>query len=446
MSVIAFTVTFSLYGIAITPLPIDNETFKYSRLTEDSELILVHNIDFDRYGVMLGEEKILPFRFKSIELDKNFGKIEGSEVWALRLNSETLILPDDIKMIAAELRKINTFNVIITENALGNSIFDAHCHEICFRELKEAYCREDRLCALTVSDELLVADIRENRQTELEELVDNEEREEELLEAHIQKQRYTSFSNNSDGGFQDGEFLVEKNGLWGVYTEGTGEVVPPRYEYIKHETRGNLFNSDYLVYKSGHWGLYCAGEGEIIPPHYDGIGRYAGHIYVSLNGKTGLYTSNGRKILDAVYKSIVPGVYYGTPEYYGAVTSAGNGIIVNKYGRVLLNAGPTDRFDFDAATSGTWCNFYKGKRVGFINLKTMKVVVPCNYDPNYYLSDGQFPYRKIGVYKESQRGTLIDIWTFNGKKIASKYFPSGASKYRMKQFLENHLNISLYFE
>lgn len=426
MCLMALAVVFSIHAGPFPDLN-DNGKFKYERLTEGSDMVLVHNLEFDRYGLMSGGEKILPIRFKSVKIDKRFGSIEGSEVWALRLCGESLITEDELEPVAAELRKIHPMSVIITEDFLGKSIFDIYCREICARELRKAYCHNDRLCVLTNSEETLVADIRES--------------------SAKQFGSYDRTDANKEGNFDDDELLVLKDGLWGVYKVGVGEVVPPRYDYVRHasEGEGNMWNTDYLVYKSDQCGLYSADDGELVPPRYDRIARLAGHICVFLDGKKGIYTYEGRKILEASYKWAEPNTYYGTPDYYGAVTAAGNGVIVNSNGRVVLNTGPTDKFEFDEINTNKYCAFYKGNKVGFINFKKMKVVIPCRYNTNVFWGNGEFPTRKLGVYKESPKGTLIDIWTLNGQKIASKYFPSGTSRYKMKSFLENHLNISLYF-
>ncbi len=52
---------------------------------------------------------------------------------------------------------------------------------------------------------------------------------------------------------------------------------------------------------------------------------------------------------------------------------------------------------------------------------------------------------KIGIYRSTSTGELIEIWTIGGKKISSKAFPRSA-KYSMKYYLENQLNASFYYD
>lgn len=74
------------------------------------------------------------------------------------------------------------------------------------------------------------------------------------------------------------------------------------------------------------------------------------------------------------------------------------------------------------------------------------MTVPCKFEDKIFWGTGSGDNRKVGMYISSPRGDQIEIWTVGGEKIASKFFPAGTSKYTLKRFLENHLQIDLYYD
>lgn len=224
-----------------------------------------------------------------------------------------------------------------------------------------------------------------------------------------------------------------------------GASVFGNYDSVSHADWGNLTMNDIVVSKNGKIGLYVEGRGEIIPPLYEGLRRFWNHIYVFSGDKTGLYDDDGNMLFPAKYRSI--NIAYPNPKtnFYLVKTMSGGTMIMGEKGKVILPAGHIDRADFIVGDDGKWCTIYKNGKMGIMNLQSGRIALPCVYEDKIFFGNGTWPNRKIGVYRTASTGELIEIWTLSGKKLSSKAFPRSA-KYSMKHYLENHLNVSLYYD
>lgn len=123
--------------------------------------------------------------------------------------------------------------------------------------------------------------------------------------------------------------------------------------------------------KDGKWGLYEQGIGELVPPLYDGINRIANHIYVGKDGRQGLYSKHGYKIADPIYQWIKVGnIYDKGPQFYVAKKSSGEVYILGDHGQILNTLGNIDRIDLDCSIDESWGKIYKNGKMGIINLRT----------------------------------------------------------------------------
>ena len=200
-----------------------------------------------------------------------------------------------------------------------------------------------------------------------------------------------------------------------------------------------------LVSKDGKVGIYRDNWGEVIPPVYDRVQWLGKHFKVLKNGLAGIYTRDGDKLSDPVFRSVSNEEDFfvkGEPTYFIGRSPSGDMVVISEDGRKSQNLGNYDRISNVAYGEA---HIYKNGRVGIFNLRKLAVTVPCKFDDNIFWGIGLGDNRKVGVYISSPRGDQIEIWTVGGEKIASKFFPSGTSIYTKKRFLENHLQIDLYY-
>lgn len=336
------------------------------------------------WGLVGPSGTILKHRYDYIKVDKKAGRLNGEDFWIVRLDTKSPVFEDELEPLVSVLRKGHESFVIVTENLhQGKSLFGNTGAELVRNKLDKVYVK-------------------------------------------------------------DGFMIVEADGakkLMGM----NGSTDFSNYDAVWRADGGNMYGSDVIVKKNGRLGLYSEGTGELIPPKYDAFKRLSNHIYVYDGDRVGLYDNAGNKILDPKYRSIKVGaVYLKDRNYYFVTTPGGASMIVDHKGRTVLPAGLIDKVDFLSGDEGQWCKVYKKGRMGILNLKTFKIAVPCAYEDNIFFGSGQWPNRRLGVYKSSAQQELIEIWTFGGQKIASKVFPS-SSRYMMRAYLESQLNARFHY-
>ncbi|MDE6651367.1 MAG: WG repeat-containing protein, partial [Paramuribaculum sp.] len=340
-------------------------------------------LEYNLSSVQTKSKKLLPFRFSKILIDKKAGRLGDKPLWKITLESKQPILESELSDFVKTLNSNYQNFIIEVKTSMGRSLFGNTGKELVHNNLQ-------------------------------------------------------------DVSTQDGFLIVKfdgKNHIAGM----DGIMNFEQYDKVWQSDKGNLTVKDYIVSKGGKLGLFVEGQGEVIPPLYDGLSRLQGHIFVYKDNSVGLYDNNGHKIADPKYKSIDSGYFYPTDKNYFALkTTSGSVIIVDNNGNVKLPAGLIDGVDFLSGNEGKWGKVYKKGKMGIVNLQTFKIVVPCVYEDNIFFGDGNWPNRKIGVYRKTANGDVVDIWTMSGKKIASRLCPS-STPYLNKRWIENQLNISLYY-
>lgn len=364
---------------------IDNNGLYYiSPISYDSSKLFIVTIPEQGIkGVISNSKQVLPYRFTNILIDKNAGKYNDEPLWKVTLESQKPIFEDELKEFVAELRNIHSNFVIVDSNSMGKSLFGNTGKEILHNTLDAVYTQNGFLKATADGKEIVVT-------------------------------------------------------MEGVTNLGD-------YDNMWHSKEGNLTIHDFVVQKNGKVGLYVEGKGEVIPPKYEGLRRQWGHIFAFDGDLVALYDDDGKLVVPLKYTDITIANAYEKPNFYLATTKSGAKTIFGDRGQVILPAGQIDSASFSSGEEGKWCPVYKNGRMGIMNLHTGKIAIPCIYEDNIFFGDGKWPNRKIGVYRSTSSGEVIDIWTLGGRKIASRTF-SRSQRYTMKLWLENQLNASFYYD
>lgn len=361
----------------------DDMFYQKDFIDNEFRIYTLKHPELNIFSLNTGAKQLLPFKISKYK--KIIHKKNDSKLYEFALDSKSGVYMHDLEKLTKYLKQQRIDFIITVKSGMGTSVFDCNGEEIAHNEnIQNIYYKDDILMAMIDGGEIII----------------------------------------------DPNF--DKNLL--------------AYEAINNSHPGNLTNNDFLVMKNGMWGLYETDKGETVPPLYDGINRLANHIYVSKNGLLGLYTKHGVKIADPIYKWIEVGNYYDNgPQYYVAKKPSGDTYMIGDHGQILGSLGNIDRVELTFADESGWAPVYKNKKFGVLDIKNHRITVPCIYEDNYFLGVKRGLSTKIGVYRETTSGTQVDIWTLGGSKIASQFFPSGTSRYAMKRFLENHLQVSLYF-
>ena len=138
---------------------------------------------------------------------------------------------------------------------------------------------------------------------------------------------------------------------------------------------------------------------------------------VTANGRTGLIGIDRKVILPCEYADITSSYDDNdNSTLIYATDIKGNKTMFSANGKPLIPSGAYDSF-------GSGGRVYKNGRMGFIDEATKRLIIALGY--------------------ENDNGTAtIDIWTFAGKKLASKTFPSNA-RYSMASFIEQWLGVEI---
>lgn len=355
-------------------------------------VLLMNHTEYDLLGLSKNDRKLLPFIFTKISLDTDFGRQNDRSVWALTLESQRPVSDDELEEIVDELRqaKYDKNFIIIAKSSMGTSLFNNEGREIVNMSLDHVRFKDDIMYVTINGKE---TDMNQNGKSEFSDY-----------------DSFYSFYENSSGP----EFIVTRNGKKGLYERGKGEIIPPLYDNIER------LSAPFRMY-----------------------------LLVRKDGLEGLFSSDGRKIYDPAFKDI--SYHYlnidigdNTTVFFSAFNKAGEKVWLDDSGRMQIPGGSFDRMD--SSGYGNWCLVYKNDKLGILNIMTMKVTVPCVYDSGKWFSGcGSGMNQKICVSKSTPRGDTIDIWTVGGQKLTSRYFPIGTSKYTIKRFLENTLDIELTF-
>lgn len=254
----------------------------------------------------------------------------------------------------------------------------------------------------------------------------------------------------------------------------------------------------YKISKENKWGLAYFINGnieKIVEPQFDGIedldkivDGWAGkteavhNLIITKNGLKGLYSDSGEEILPCKFQKIEKLYRFlqdtkdvllkvTKDNLLGVITINGEEILPCKYVQVsevdldddatesIIVAidinGKKESFAPDGKSRPSFANYssfgpdgrvYKDGKMGFIDIKTGKLLIPCIYDPNALQGGLQGPdyggVRRIALGYENYNGATIDIWTLDGKKIASRTFKHNA-RHLMASFIEEMIGIEV---
>lgn len=258
--------------------------------------------------------------------------------------------------------------------------------------------------------------------------------------------------------FSGGLYKIISGGKEGLIKFSEGKIItilPPQYNRIRQDNElisgwtKNGPSPNILIEKDGKQGLYADDGSEILPCNYDKIEKLWQLIQqqktlimkVTENSKTGLIGIDGKVIIPCKYANITSS-YNDRDDstLIYATDLQGQKTMFDANGKPLNSSGEYDSF-------GTGGRVYKNGKMGFIDEDTKKLIIPCKYDRDA-LQGGMYGPSKgkntrIALGYENDNGTAtVDIWTFTGKKLASKTFPSNA-RYSMTSFIEQWLGIKV---
>lgn len=254
----------------------------------------------------------------------------------------------------------------------------------------------------------------------------------------------------------------------------------------------------YKVYKDNKLGLICFSDGKLektIEPQFDYIEEFGGlvgeragteervyYLIMSKNGLKGLYTDYGDEILPCEFQKIeklhlfLPAtkedlLKVTKDDLLGVITTNGDEILPCKYTQVYKKVldddaklsiivaedinGNTAAFSPDGKPRPAFSNYssfgyggrvYKNGKMGFIDIETGKLLIPCIYDPDALQGGMEGPDNgsstRIALGYEKGNLAIIDIWTLGGKKIGSRSFNRTAA-YLMALYIEEMLGIEV---
>lgn len=248
-------------------------------------------------------------------------------------------------------------------------------------------------------------------------------------------------------------FSVEKDKKFGwIYFDDNGEVKITEPVFDKIEQLDNIVGSwagkeekepNIVVSKDGKKGIYSYSGELLLPCQYDNISKLYRFLQdtkivlllVTKDNFKGLVSTDGYEFIPCKYNNI--------SEAYGCIMNVKD--MDGRIGRFDIFKGeiiPIGKYD-DFGPGG---RVYKNGKMGFIDIKSNKLIIPCIYDPEALQGGMEGPdygsSTRIALGYENANGATIDIWTLGGKKIASRKFNRNAH-YLMALFIEQMLGIEV---
>ena len=92
-------------------------------------------------------------------------------------------------------------------------------------------------------------------------------------------------------------YEFHENGRWGFINKQGAIVLPPVYDFIYHEIRHKHTPTGFfLIEKDGKYGIYKTGQGEIVPPDYQYIKLDASTAFITAenDSASSIFDSNGK--------------------------------------------------------------------------------------------------------------------------------------------------------
>ena len=138
-------------------------------------------------------------------------------LWKVTLESQKPVFEDELKEFVAELRNIHSNFVIVASNSMGRSLFGNTGKEILHNTLDAVYTQNGFLKATADGKEMVVT-----------------------MEGVTNLGDYDDMWHSKKGNLTIHDFVVQKNGKVGLYVEGKGEIIPPKYEGFRRQW-GHIF-------------------------------------------------------------------------------------------------------------------------------------------------------------------------------------------------------------
>lgn len=176
-------------------------------------------------------------------------------------------------------------------------------------------------------------------------------------------------------------------------------------------------------------------DDEVLESKYDGYTRRA----IRTSSGWGVQdTENGRLIVPDKYEWIGE---VGSHNGYCAKDENNSCHLYDKRGSKLGT--------FESVDDDSWVNENEGivrvtknGKSGIFNAKTMRQIVPCRYDDDIAWGGGSGQNRRFALQQTSSRGETVTVFTVGGRKIATKFFPYGTSKYQIERWGKQYLYMS----
>lgn len=197
------------------------------------------------------------------------------------------------------------------------------------------------------------------------------------------------FSGMSVAVLDDDMFIAEKNNKFGCVDLSGKELVPFIYDDMK-----GIVNRAAFVKKSGKYGVVDKTGKVIVPLLYDDVDLQNGMYIVELNGKNGLFNTQGKLIANPEWDVI----YYGNSEVANVCRNGKWGCVNNTTGKLVIPAVYDKALPFFEGIA----KIVKDGKAGFVT-SDGKVISEPQWDP---LIDGNYYNGLIKVYKNKKVGFL----------------------------------------
>lgn len=169
-------------------------------------------------------------------------------------------------------------------------------------------------------------------------------------------------------------------------------------------------------------------DDEVLESYYDGYPR---RIIRTSSGWGVQNTENGRLIVPDKYKWIGE---VGGHNGYCAKDENNYEHLFDKRGSKLGTFESIGGFG-----GGDIVRVIKNGKLGFFNAKTMRQIIPCQYDDDIAWGGGSGQNRRFVLSQTTSRGETLTVFTVGGRRITSKFFPRGSSEYSIRSWGEKYM-------
>ncbi len=238
---------------------------------------------------------------------------------------------------------------------------------------------------------------------------------------------YTSITYSEDGKY----FVLEKDGKFGLMSTAGKEVLPVKYTSLT-STGNNL----YKLSDDSGVGVYDAAKGQMVLPmgKYSTIGKkiFNGYaVWVSKGDKWGAATSDlSREIIAPTYGGNELFTGFGTSldekNYTFHVKKNGTVSVINFDGKTII---PLGRYTGIKGYDMGYIAVMKGKKVGLVDQKTGRQIIPPVHDRVAMTGKGHFL-----TTDNTANGELWTVYDKSGAVLKKQAF-AGHQAYSASRFI-----------